>query len=250
MKHYLILFISISSLSFAKQNKQLPANLYQDIPGCPLNSKCDNKMGSKRLGWLQTLKKSSENTNQSVRKLEKYRQRNGILVDVWLRSLDLKDRSIIGWDSFCQNHKVKNKQLYYQGKVFLKNHNDKLLNKNKNPQILLDPIIVKIKKKVYTYWVPAKDVPYAIQNNKLLILREEEGQYFTLAISPKGTWEIQKTHSSRLTPSFKVPCPEKLILQEQKLLLPANLYQTRTCKSIKNISSKIDVVFLSKWSCS
>jgi len=258
----LLLFTEHGSIYAQSKVTTFKAEALQQVPGCPINSECNQLMGQKRTNWLKHLKKYNQNTPRSIKQLESYRSRHGILVDTWLSSVKIENIPLIGWDSFCKNHRQGNKQLFYQGKVFVKNFLNSHFNMpNKSPalkkktlkitqkNIFLDPLIVKQKGKITTYWVPAKDTPYAIEKNRILVLREEEGEYFTLAISSTGSWKIIKTDPNKLTTSFKTTCPKDLLDHMEKITLPLNLYQVTTCKTIQDLTTKKEAILLSKWSC-
>ena len=197
---------------------------FHESPGCPTNSNCSGQIGKIRTKWLNLFKSKT-----SYRVLEKFRQKNGILVDMWMNKKFDSSQNLIWWDSPCSNHKIENAPRYLQAKGFVSGTKTSKISLRTNKVttthsresgLFLDPIILlDSKSNTSIFWVPSGDVPYAYGKNKIYILREEQGSYYTLSISTKGHWKIEKTIQIAMVPSYKVNCPEKLISKEKALNL-------------------------------
>lgn len=227
-----------------------PHMLDHPFKGCPTNSLCSQNMGAKREKWLKALRSPKAAT------AENFRKQFGMPIKIWTRDTVLKDPSMITWDSFCAKHNPKPSSeglINTDEKIYITEVFSKDLNKigsiyKEGPQVLLNRLYLLDGKKVIPYLIPRSEAPLFIEKNHLYFTVEEEGSYFGLWISPKGTLRISETFLPKNFPD-EVKCPEPLAKAFQAGIKNQNLYQGYFCKAIWNRTKKAYSTMALGWSC-
>jgi hypothetical protein len=221
--------------------------------GCPENSECDQIMGQMLLKWKETINnliKQETSESQKAKELEGFRSKFGIPTEFYTY-----ERSQLGFkpilhSSPCKSHNPKDqKQKVYRGTSFIKSiSHEKIIIWRDQTQIELPPndLILPQKTIVYfesgpeTYLLPLGDQPIYIQNKSLHILKEEDGFYFMLKISPQGEWKIVDLEPLKLNEweshRQNVNCPK------EETPSKTTVFENEFCKTVWDIDKKRTVV--------
>jgi len=258
---YLIIWVFIFSLSAqanptSTASKSSPSTLPKIVTafvdhaddGCPTNSYCSPFGGNERKKWMNFMEKLSGSRNTRTQKLEEFRKKTGIPLTAWVTPEKQKEKEIISWDSRCLHHQ-KEGNIFFPAEVLAPN-----LNTLKDKKLVIDQTYTILKDNIVrTYMTPREEYPLYIDGDDLVFLREEEGNYYALKMSPAGLNEI--IEAAKLdTEDYptEIKCPEALInfAKEREKEKKRNLYlATPFCKQIKNIRSKESQIFLFNKSC-
>ena len=93
--------------------------------GCPYNSSCNLKTGTKRQKWIDLLRiKGSLKSYYS--KINHFIRKNGIPFGVWNLPSDPTTKEIISWNSPCDYHRKKDSNIKLS-QIFVKNVSTKSL---------------------------------------------------------------------------------------------------------------------------
>lgn len=255
---YFILFLTSIALGEVPrriqviENPQTIEDFDHQNKGCPENSECDQVMGQMVLKWKETIsniqaKEMSETKKAS--ELESFRSKYGIPTEFYTY-----ERSQLGFkpllhSSPCREHNPKDqKEKVFRGVSFIKSiENGKAIVWRDQTQIELpvNDLIVPQKVVLYfennpkSYYLPIGDQPLYIQNQSLFVLKEEDGFYFMLKVSPDGEWKIVELDSSKLgeweSHRQNVSCPEDKSVKSK-------IFNHDYCKSIWDLDKKKTVI--------
>lgn len=255
----LILIILISFPIFAQTSKTStltsaqPNSPKMPLPfadhaedGCPSNSYCSPLAGNERKKWIAFMDKLTVTGSARIQRLEEFRKKTGIPLTAWINAERQKDKDIISWDSRCLHHQ-KEGNVYFQAEILAP-----ALATLKERKLVLDQTYTIIKDNVVrTYVTPREEYPLYLDGDDLVFLREEEGSYYALKITPAGLGEIieASTLASDDYPT-EIKCPDALINFAKEREKGRNLYiASPFCKQIKNIKTKENQIFLFNKSC-
>jgi hypothetical protein len=218
-----------------------------ETPGCPTNSVCGRDQGIQKIHWNefnQNLQKQVNHLTDTKKKieLEQYRQRWGIPVQYYFTQDFLESKFLnhpssqsqtthnpwipIYWDSSCSiinpsGDKRKSPPPMIGESFVVSSQNESTwMVQNQGKKILIDqPLILfrpmmLINKKSSTsisYRVPLGDFPIYVDNQKMVLLKDDEGLYYYLSInSSNGEWKIVEK------PSYQqhwqqISCPTEIL---------------------------------------
>lgn len=250
IKTWLVLIPLICCLNLQAED---PANfsphmLDHQFVGCPTNSSCSKELGKKREIWVRSLKINRKGSTR-LERLNNVVKQNGVPFRVWVENKDIDKKSIIFWDSHCESHRKEGKEIFV-GEVLAgkKNLDEKSFNKkDKHRSIHFEKAyLLDSKNKVTEYLVPSRGRPAYIDNGKLVFIQDEEGHYFGLEVSSKGSVKIVDVSTSVPAPQ-EVQCPSALqkIWDENINKYPKHLFMTSLCKSVsqKKGNKRMTMIF-------
>ena len=147
---FILLFIFFTQSSFAD---------------CPDNSGCSDKAGKKRSQWMKALREGKSSQHLALK--------------MWMKGED-KTKDFIVWDSPCAHHRAhKIFPVITYGKNFKS-------AEKKWPNLKASLALGINKGKIQKYLIPRDEAPLFFRNNSLGLTLEDEGQYFSYLITPKG----------------------------------------------------------------
>lgn len=209
--------------------------ILHENPGCPEGSICSKKMGALRQSWISVLQNNSNKTTSGVNSINQFIKKNGLLITGWLLSDELKEtKNLILWNSRCENHRTETNNILEL--KFFTQSTKKTSFKNKNIQ--LDQIWIKNNAgKVFSFHVPAREIPVAFDNNKVLLSLEEEENYFQATIDQDGNLNIISYAKIKNFPK-EIDCPEDFVYQVKEQLKIGKLYKRYYCKQVWDLKGK------------
>ena len=226
--------------------------------GCLMNSDCNKEYGEIRTRW-NTLIKSNEQ-NASTAQLEQFRRDFGIPVEFWVLDKKIEGVNVSFFDSHCRNHQNEvGTPAIFIGETFVKQAPDQNLEssllKTKSPikinqkAIRFDPILVLNNKEILTFWVPKGSSIKEFHDNKLLVLRSENGNYYHLQIDTYGFWKIVDSQSE-MRERKEVPCPTQLTDKFKEITSEHTIYLNSYCQTYREVKTgESEMIFLIPWSC-
>ena len=255
---YLLFFISLSGFSQNPTKIQVipgPKSIedYEHhFKGCQVNSECDQVMGLQLTRWKDLLAKIKEMKTPSSKKaqyLELFRNKYGIPVEFYtIQKSQLGFKPML-YDSSCREHNPKDRPKTLIGTSFLKSlTKDKAILWRDQAQIEIpvgelltpQPVFIYEGTEPQLYQLPIGDQPLFIKNKELYVLKEEDGFFYILKISPNGDWKIDDIDQSRLSEwedkRSEVACPK------DKTRLSPNIFGLEFCKTIWNEDTKKTVI--------
>lgn len=262
---YLLFFISLSVFSQTKhQIEVIPQpktieDFDHQYKGCPENSECDQVMGLQLTRWKDLVKKLQGNDiplNKKSQFLELFREKYGMPIEFYTVQKSQQGFKPLLFDSQCREHRPKEGEKTLRGTAFVKSlSKDKAIIFRDQTQLevpigeLLSPQKVEVfyGKEVIDYYLPLGDQPLFIKDKNLHILKEEDGLFYMLVISPKGNWKIESTDFSKLSQweayKTEVPCPKELIIS------PTKEFNIGFCKTVRDLNQNSNVVVQVKIGC-
>jgi len=262
---YLMFFLTISA--FAQTTPQIeviPApktieDFEHQYKGCLANSECDQVMGLQLSRWKELVSKLNDpkmDNNKKHQFIELFRSKYGIPVEFYTTQKSQQGFKPLLYNSPCKNHNPKEGEKTLKGTAFLKS-----LTKEKatiwrdqtqievpvgellNPQ----PVTVYNDKNSDVYFLPIGDQPLFIKDKSLHVLKEDDGFFYLLKVSPNGNWKVENLDYSRLSTwedkREEVTCPKD----------PTNIapkeFGVEFCKSIWNEDMKKQVVVKLRQGC-
>ena len=258
---YLLLIFSFSSFGQAipqvnvLKNPESLEDFKHEIKGCPENSECDQIMGHMFTQWNKLIEKiRTDKSTKSMQLLEQYRKKYGIPVEFYTNH---KTKNVFGpalYNSSCKHHNPKEGEKIFRGISFMKGTTDKVaiiwrdqaqheipLEKN----IFLQELKIYYPGSIITYRIPLLDQPLYVENKNIFILKEEDGFYYLLKITPQGQWNIIPINFSRLSyfenKKSEVKCP---IVEKA-----SDIFETHFCKSVWDDTTKQNVIYRSEMGC-
>lgn len=209
----LTFLLPLSSLNLALANNVMDPKFksYEhENPGCPINSECSKESGKKLLAWLKALEGASKDR---VKTLNKFKKENGSPIQVLARKEIFEKSDPILWNSRCSVHNPKNpNNTIYRGYLFLKEKLDHEVAK-------FTPVYLYNGTKKTEYHIPYGDTVSLIKNEKLIVLKDFEDNFFKIAVAKDKTYDFvdipAKTMRTALAKKIKeIECPEKLGINE------------------------------------
>lgn len=179
-------------------------------PGCPINSECSKESGKKLEAWLKVLEGASKD---KIKTLNKFKNENGTPIQILARKEIFEKSDPILWNSRCSVHNPKNpNNTIYRGHLFLKDKLDHEVAK-------FTPVYLYNGTNKTAYHIPYGDTVSLIQNEKLIVLKDFEDNFFKIAIAKDHSYEFidipAKTMRTALAKKIKeIECPEKLEINE------------------------------------
>lgn len=181
--------------------------------GCPANSECDQVMGHQMKNWHDFVKSLSDNTALSSEKkaeaLEEFRAKTGIPAEFYTYKKSQLGFKPSFFNSPCKEHNPKiEADRVLRGSAFLKSlTKEKAIVFRDQAQIevpvgellIPQPVTVFSPGGMVQYFIPIDDQPLFIRDKSLFIVREEEGFFYVLKISPAGEWRIVDLDLTRLS---------------------------------------------------
>lgn len=218
---YLLLFFGLSLFAEDKAPKiqimDSPKTLedYEhQFKGCPENSECDQVLGHQMQQWKTLIEKLDDDTITKTRRaqlLELFREKYGLPVEFYTtkKSQETKWKPLY-YNSPCKEHNPKNAEdkRLLKGTAFIKGLSaEKALIWRDQVQfevplgemLIPQPVRVYNGDQAVTYQLPLGDQPLLIRNKNLLVLKEEDGFFYFLRISPDGKWKVEDIDFSRLS---------------------------------------------------
>lgn len=184
--------------------------------GCPANSECDQVMGHQMQKWQELVKKLADNSSLNGEKkalaLEEFRAKSGIPAEFYTYKKSQQGFKPLLFNSPCRDHNPKDPKLdenrVLRGTAFVKS-----LSKEKaviwrdqaqfevpvGTLLVPQPVTVLSPAGPVTYLIPIDDQPLFIRDKSLFIVREEEGFFFVLKVSPSGDWTIVDLDLTKLS---------------------------------------------------
>lgn len=235
-----------ATVSSGKKLEVIPYISEHGEDGCPSNSYCSAYAGNERKKWISFAEKLNVPSRVRTERLEEFRKKSGLPLTAWVSADKQKEKDIISWDSRCLHHQ-KEGNVHYHAEVMAQS-----LYQLKERKLVVDQAYTILKGNVVrTYLIPREEYPLYVDGDDLVFLREEEGLYYALRVSPSGLTEVieQTSLGSDDYPS-EIKCPEALVNFSKEKEKTRNLYVgSPFCKQVKNIRSKEFQVFLFNKSC-
>jgi len=267
----LIIFSSLSVLAEDSVNKaeeerkkrQFPTIRQEDFKpymlghiheGCPSNSTCSKTTGAKRKRWIDVIKASPSDQKKTARGLERFRKQYGLPIGFWIHTEKVEkgepEHNLIIWDSHCSNHQSKDpKQRIFMGEVMVKSMSE--LEKITVPehQLFINKTwTIEKSGKINSYYHPRAEFPIMVDSRGIYITREDEGKYYGIQISSKGSLSVVPINNPKSFPR-EVSCPPALDAVFKTNLKMSNLYMGHYCKALWNNTTKEYQTFVFSWSC-
>lgn len=228
----LIIFILLSKLCFSNTIDSFE-KFKHEIKGCPENSICTKEFGKKYLSFQKNLKK---------KKFESLKN-SGIPLEVWGQNLKNPSKDYVYWESRCEHHRNSKNKIYsveILAKSFsdLKKHSalsSRLIGTYLNDQAIIYPIV-------------QKSIPFLSKGGNIYLTQERDGYYYTLSISPGGSFSILPNFESDKF-AQRVNCSKKLIALYHNRIQKNETYQTYKCYNVWNADLKADQEFIVGQAC-
>ncbi len=235
----------LNSSTFSPQFK--PHMLDHIHEGCPTNSSCLPQTGKHYKQWIDLLKKKSFRGTRPWMKIDRFRQKNGIPLEIWSFPLGEKTEGLIHWDGPCANHNQKGHKI--QMALGLAKNFAELEQLEKKGKIHIPrAFMLTASDTIKEYFVPRGSTPLYLDGDALAYIKETEGVYYGLKIRPQGKLAIlppkQAQHQAQ-----SVECPKKLNERFARHARPQMLYQGSYCRSFWNQKSKIYQTMIFGWTC-
>lgn len=193
--------------------------------GCPENSDCDEKMGGQLLTFKTLVKEleAEEDFKLKIKKLEAYRSQFGLPVEFYTTQKADQNFKPLFYNSPCKNHNPKNKENQtLLGVAFIKKISQGKGHIQRGDTLyeipigeLFQPQPVEVffdQKKPSLFYLPTGDKPLLIKDQGLIVLKEEDGFFYPLKISPNGEWLVSDFDLKDVTKWYEKTlhgsCPE------------------------------------------
>lgn len=256
---YLIFFLSLKVFSQTAPQIEViptPKNLEDfdhQFKGCLENSECDQVMGLQLTRWKDLISKVKDEKIEASKKiqfLELFRDKYGIPVEFYTLQKSQTSFKPLLYNSPCKDHNPKAPEpKILRGISFVKS-----LSKSKatvwRDQTQMEvavgetfepqPVTVYYDKGPETYYLPLGDQPVFIKNKDMYVIKEEDGLFFALKISPAGDWKIENIDFTRLSEwedkKQEVTCPK------EKTKLAPKIFGTEFCRTVWDEDLKKPVI--------
>jgi hypothetical protein len=250
---YLLLFFTLSVWAQPKPrikvipNPESIEDFEHEFKGCPENSECDQVMGHMLSRWklLVSKLKNITDSSKNAQALELFRAKYGIPAEFYTTQKSVQGFRPALYNSPCKNHNPKDPKLkILRGISFIKSiSSEKAIIWRDQSQIELplqnnmipQPVKVYFDQGAVTYQLPLNDQPLFIKNKELYILREEDGLYYALKVSPDGEWKVVNLDMTQLSvwenKREEITCPK----DEAK---SPDEFTVQFCKSVWDVDSK------------
>lgn len=263
---YLLFFLPSLALAQPKArvevlpNPQSLEDFDHLFKGCPENSECDQIMGHRLDQWKRLTSKLKDSEMPSAKKaeyLEVFRNKYGVPVEFYTYKKSQQGFKPLYFTSPCKSHQSKDEnQKVLKGMAFLKSLNkdnaivwrDQTQIEVPNGELLIPQTVqVQSEKGYESYYLPLGDQPLFIKNKDLFVLREEDGFFYTLRVSPNGDWKITDLDYANLSSwemkRENVECPKDLPKGNP-------IFEMPFCKTVWNEDQKKTVIVKMEQGCS
>jgi hypothetical protein len=261
---YFLLFIMFSAFAQNSPRIQVLPNpesledFTHEFKGCPENSDCDQVMGHMFTKWRDLVQKykNSSDTNKAASELEAFRRQYGIPVEFYTFEKAKKAFMPATHTSECKEHNPKQGEKIIRGTSFIRSidaqkaqiwRDQSLIELPLKDNLVPQSITVFYESGPQTYNIPLNDQPLFIKNKELFILKEDDGLYFMLRISPQGDWKIIEFDMTNLgqfeDKKENVACP---VSKHKAHVAFTNIF----CKKIYDMDSKKLVITQMAQGCS
>lgn len=255
----LLFFVSMTAFSQTTPQIQVmkePRNIEDfdhQFKGCLENSECDQVMGLQLTRWRNLVNKLKDDSMDAAKKakfVELFRAKEGIPAEFYTSQKSQAGFKPMLFDSPCKEHNPKDKaKKVLKGTSFVMG-----LSKDKatiwrdqaklevptGELVIPQPVAVYNGPTPTMYYLPLTDQPLFIKNNALQILREDEGFFYNLSVSPDGTWKVDYLDFSRLS-TYEDKRSEAVCPKDATKLAPPE-FGVEFCKNIWNEDLKKTVV--------
>jgi hypothetical protein len=241
MKFLSLLFLLPNiSLAYEFQDKE---NLFKKFEhknyGCPINSDCSKENGELIQAWEKML--SMADSKSVGRMIRKFKKIHGIPLEFLTNIESKKTIDPILYKSRCAQHNPKNPN----NKIF---KGTKFLTKTKKSELMIfDKVLLYSKDKAVEFSIPYQDIPIMIKDNKLIITKDYDDDFYQLAVSSNGDLEVLdfkiKTLKRAMNKRIKeVKCPSKMTVDKR-------YHQNTYCQKIWDADTKSLKTIQLSWSC-
>lgn len=227
----LLFFISISAFSRTGPQIEVVPNpktiedFDHQFKGCLENSECDQVMGLQLTRWRDLVSKLSGDKIENSKKMqfvELFRGKYGIPVEFYTTQKSQLGFKPLLFNSHCREHNPKDRAKTLRGMSFVKSISstkatiwrDQAQIEIPIGELLTPQPVVVYGTTTETYQLPIGDQPLFIKNKSLYILREDDGFFYTLRISPDGQWGVESLDYSKLSAyedkRSETSCPKEI----------------------------------------
>lgn len=263
---YLIFFLSLSTFSAEKPkiqvipNPETTGDYEHQFKGCPANSECDQVMGLQMERWNTLISKVRENkieANKKAALLELFRSKYGIPVEFYTYQKSQQGFKPLYFNSPCKEHNPKTGDKTLRGTAFIKSMaSDKTVVWRDQTQIevptgellIPQPVTVYYPDGPKEYLLPLSDQPLFIKHKDLYVLKEEDGFFFMLKISPNGIWKIEPMDAFKLS-EFELK-KEEVKCPLDKFKTTPKIFGVEFCKTVWDEDLKKTIVLKLHQGCS
>ncbi len=216
--------------------------------GCPTNSSCPPRTGKRYKKWVDLLKQSKIKNTKHWTTINRFRQKQGIPLEIWSFPKGEKTEGLIHWDSHCQNHNQEGKKIQIALALAKDFKEVRKLEKNSQKIHIPRSLLLESSGKIKVYMVPRGIGPLYLNGKSLMYTKETEGVYYGLRIGPRGELSIVDPAVPRHYPK-SVDCPDKLVKKFSHHSPPKELYTGVYCQSFWNQKTNIYQTMIFGWSC-
>jgi hypothetical protein len=236
----LLLTFSLNSYAYKLSNNDDSFKKFEhQNQGCPINSDCSIKNGILLQSWEKML--SMADSKSTGRMIRKFKKKHGIPLE-FLTTIESKEAiDPILYKSRCSQHNPKNpNNRILKGTKFLK-------SAASNEHIVFDKIILHDEGKQIEYKVPYQDTPIMIKDNKLIITKDYDDDFYQLAIGSDDSLEVVDINIKTLKRAMnrrikEVKCPSKINVDKK-------YNQSSYCQKIWDLNTKKLKTIQLNWSC-
>lgn len=242
--------------NFSPQQVVTALDHLHQYPGCVENSLCSVDSGRHARRWSQlTLKllaqKKRDKNFSPIADIEKFRKKFGLPLDFISRKVAMKSFSPMLWESSCNSFRARSKRGPLMiGRSFvrsLKKGSGEIIRNHETHSVPIGEIfqpapilLVEIGKKwpEHTqYYGPYNEHPIALMQGNLLYVRDMEGIYYYLSVSPSGLLRVKAPLKLEQQTPVAIPCPIKMQQVLQKYPQYQNYFSGISCKQLTDIQS-------------
>lgn len=208
------------------------ADLAHENPGCPENSQCNEEMGLKMQAYNYVFK----NYKNPYPNLNKLKKKYGIPFKFYTQELS---DNMISYTSKCRHHNPKEGEgdTIYEASMFLK----ELPQDGSLALVQVEGLQSKHK-----FYIPVKDTPIFIRDNKMILMREDsDNQSYYMTLSKNGKFTLGNILQSTIKLAHKYMEPERNCPEST----PNKHYLGHFCRKIYNFDlMKVETIRLD-WAC-
>ena len=249
---YFLLFFMFSAFAQNSPRIQVLPNpesledFTHEFKGCPENSDCDQVMGHLFTKWKDLIQKhkNSADLDKAAIEIESFRRQFGIPIEFYTFEKSKKAFMPATHTSECKEHNPKTGEKIIRGTSFIRSidsrtafvwRDQSLIELPVKENLIPQPITVYFESGPQIYNIPINDQPLFIKNKELYILKEDDGFYYMLKISPKGEWKISPFDMSNIgqfeDKKENIACPTS----KEK---PHHSFKNVFCKKIYDADTK------------
>ena len=260
MKNKLLLCLLIGSSITAtplKQDKNFkPHMLNHSYEGCPTNSRCTQKVGQHFKRWLAILKQETQNLSNKKTylegktwpRLDKFRKKYGIPLEVWSFPSKKNPDNLIYWDSPCEYHNKKDQKVMVSLALAKDLRELQKLEKKNHKIMLARSLLLEPSGKTREYLVPRGMGPLYLDGESLVYTKENQGLYYGIRIKHIGKISVTIPALPQQYPKT-VSCPDPLVKKFAHIFPSKKIYQGVYCQNLWNNKSNRYQTMIFGWSC-